>query len=227
MFEVIAASDIVRSSLITLWGGVALFVPRFIAALIVFIIGWLIAVLLGKLAYHIIRVIHLDNALSSVGFRKAWEKSGFRLDTPMLFYELVKWFFIVVFLMAATNILGLAEVTDFLRTVVFYIPNVIVAAIILLIGILLAKFLEGIVKGSVKAAGLVSANFLGSLTKWAVFVFSLLIALAQLKVADDIIRIIVIGLVGAVSVAVGLSFGLGGAKHADGMLGSLKKKIGE
>jgi len=227
MFEVVAASDIVRNSLLTLWGGVALFLPRFIAAVVVFLVGWLIAELLGKLAYHVVRVLHLDNALAKVGFRQAWEKSGFRLNTPVLFYELVKWFFVVVFLMAATNILGLGQVSEFLKTVVFYLPNVIVAMVILLIGILVAKFLEGLVRASVKAAGLMSANFLGALTKWAVFVFSLLIALAQLKVADDIIKIVITGLIAAGALAMGLAFGLGGVKHAEQMIGDLRKRIEE
>ena len=227
MFEVVAASDIVRTSLLTLWGGVALFLPRLVAAVVVFLVGWLIAVLFAKLAFHVVRVLHLDNALSRVGFRKAWERSGFKLDTPMLFYELVKWFFVVVFLMAATNILGLSQVSEFLRTVVFYLPNVIVAAVILLIGILVAKFLESVVRASVKAAGLMSANFLGALTKWAVFVFSMLIALAQLKVADDIIKIVITGLIAAGALAMGLAFGLGGVRHAEQMIGELKKRIEE
>ena len=227
MFEVVAASDIVRNSLMTLWGGVALFLPQFIAAIVVFLVGWLIAELLGKLAYHIVKILHVDNALSKVGFRQAWERSGFRLNTPMLFYELVKWFFVVVFLMAATNIMGLIQVSEFLRTVVFYLPNVIVAAVILLIGILVAKFSEGLVKASVKAAGLMSANFLGALAKWAVFVFSLLIALAQLKVADDIIKIVITGLIAAGALAMGLAFGLGGVKHAEQMIGDLRRRIEE
>ena len=227
MLEVVPASSIVQGSLLTLWSGVAAFIPRLVAAIVFFLIGWVIAGLVGKLAYHIVRVLHIDSALTKVGFRRAWERSGFRLDTPKLFYELVKWFFIIVFLMAATNILGLTQVTDFLQRVVFYIPNVIIAAVILLIGILVAKFCEGIVQGSVKAAGLASANFLGALTKWAVFVFSLLIALSQLKVADDIIKIVVTGLIAAVSLAIGLSFGLGGVRHAEEAVGHLKKRIGE
>src|SRR5256885_1399579 len=132
LVDTVQASDIVRTSLTTLWAGVAGFVPRFIAAIVVFLVGWLIAVLLGKLAYHIVKILHLDNGLTKVGFRRAWERSGFHLDTPKLFYELVKWFFVIVFLMAATNILGLTQVSDFLRTVVLYLPNVIIAAIILL-----------------------------------------------------------------------------------------------
>jgi hypothetical protein len=227
MLEVVAASDIIRSSLLTLWTGVAGFVPRIVAALVVFLVGWLIAILLGKAAYQIVRVLHIDNALSRVGFRRAWERSGFRLDSPMFFYELVKWFFIIVFLMAMTNILGLDQVTEFLRTVVYYLPNVIVAAVVLLIGILVAKFLEDVVRASVKAAGLVSANFLGALTKWAIFIFTLLIALNQLKVAEDIIRIVIIGVVAAGSIALGLAFGMGGVKHAESMIGDLRKRIEE
>ncbi|HWA64362.1 MAG TPA: hypothetical protein VG866_00685 [Candidatus Paceibacterota bacterium] len=225
--QVVQTSDIVRGSLLTLWTGVAGFVPQLIAALVVFLLGWLIAIVLAKIAYHIVRVLHLDSGLTKVGFRRAWERSGFRLDTPKLFYELVKWFFIIVFLMAATNILGLDQVSDFLQRVVFYIPNVIIAAIILLISILVAKFLEGLVRASVKAAGLVSANFLGALTKWAVSVFGLLIALSQLRVADDIIKIVITGLIGATSLALGLAFGLGGAKHAEEAVGHMKKRIGE
>ena len=227
MFQVLVTSDTLRTPLLSVWSGVALFIPKIIAAVIVFIVGWLIAMVLGRLAYHIVRVLHIDSALSKVGFRQAWEKSGFKLDSAKFFYELVKWFFVIVFLMAATNILGLGEVTQFLRTVVFYLPNVIVAAIILLIGILVAKFLENLVRASVKAAGLVSANFLGALTKWAVFVFSLLVALSQLGVASDIIKIVIQGLVAAAAIGLGLSFGLGGVKHAEDLIGNLRKRMGE
>ena len=129
--------------------------------------------------------------------------------------------------MAATNILGLDQVTEFLRTVVFYLPNVIVAAVVLLIGILVAKFLENFVRASVKAAGLVSANFLAEAAKWSVFIFSLLIALSQLRVAEDIIRIVIIGVVSAGALAAGLAFGLGGVKHADELIGGLRERIEE
>jgi len=184
-----------------------------------------VAVIFGKAAYYLVRALHIDNALTRVGFRRAWERSGFSLNSANFFQELVKWFFIIVFLMAATNILGLQQVSEFLSAVVYYLPNVIVAAIILLIGILVAKFLENFVRASVKAAGLISANFLAEATKWTVFVFSMLVALAQLRVAEDIIRIIIVGFVAAAALATGLAFGLGGVKHADELIATLKKKI--
>lgn len=227
MFEVVAASDIVRMSLLTLWGNVAGFLPRLVAAIVVFLVGWLVAVLIGKLVWHIVMLVKLDKAFEAIGFKKAWEKSGYRLDTPKFFYELVKWFFVIVFLMAATDILGLAQVTEFLSGVVAYLPNVFVAAFVLLIGVLVANFLGGLVRGSVKAAELASANVLGSVVKWTVLVFTILVALSQLSVADEIIRIVIIGFVAAGAIALGLSFGLGGKSHAEEFIGSMKKHIRE
>jgi len=224
-YGTVAASDVVRTSLLSLWATVANFLPRLIAAIIVFLIGWLVAILIAKLAYHIVRVIQIDRALEGVGFKKVWERSGFKLNTPLFFAELVKWFFIIVFLLSAANILGLTEVSQFLNTVVLYIPNVIVAAIILLIGLMLAKFLEGLVMASVKAANLISANLLGAVAKWAVVVFSLLVALNQLGIAQDIIKIVITGIVAAASIALGLSLGLGGQKHADEFISKMKKRI--
>lgn len=225
MFETVATTEIVRSSLLTLWASVAGFVPKLIAAVVVFLIGWLIAVLLGRVAYHAIKVLQINRALQGLGFKDALERGGLRLDAPKFFDELVKWFFIIVFLMAATNIVGLSQVTEFLGVVVFYLPNVIVAALVLLIGVLLARFLEHSVRASVRAARLASANFLAILAKWSVLIFSFLIALDQLKVAPELIRIFVMGIVAMIAVAGGLAFGLGGRDLAGDWLSDLKKKI--
>lgn len=225
MFQTVATTEIVRASLITLWANVAAFVPKLIAAVVVFLIGWLIAVLLGRVAYHLIKALQINRALEGLGFRVALERGGLKLDAPKFFDELVKWFFIVVFLMAATNIVGLAQVTEFLRVVVFYLPNVIVAALVLLIGVLLARFLEHSVRASVKAARLASANFLAMLARWSVLIFSFLIALDQLRVAPEIIRIFVMGVVAMVAIAGGLAFGMGGRDLAGDWLSDLKRKV--
>lgn len=225
MNEYTLTSDVVRDALTTLWSSVAGFVPRFIAAIVVFLVGWLIAVVVGKVVWHIVKFIQLDRGLESVGFKTIWEKSGHKLDSPYFFYELVKWFFIVVFLMAATNILGLDGVTAFLSKVVDYLPHVFVAAIVLIAGVLVARFLERLVRGSVKAAELHAANFLGSLTRWIILVFAVLTALEQLQVADYIIRTAETGVIVAAALAFGLAFGLGGKDHADQWLTGWKKHI--
>ena len=223
--DTVWASDVVRNSLTTLWGAVAAFLPKLIAAIVVFLIGWLVAVIISRLAFYIIKVLRLDEALERVGFRTVWERSGFELDSAHFFGELVKWFFIVVFLMSATDILGLSQVSDFLNEVVIYIPNVIVAALVLLIGILVARFLEGLVVASLRAAKLASANFLGHLTRWAIVIFSLLVALSQLGVAEEIFQVVIVGVGGAAALGLGLAFGLGGQKHADDFMSGLKKRI--
>ena len=225
MFETIATTDIVRESLLTLWGSVAAFIPKLVAAVVVLLIGWLIAVLLGRVAYHLVKILQINRALEGLGFKVAIERGGLRLDAPQFFDELVKWFFIIVFLMAATNIVGLAQVTEFLKVVVFYLPNVIVAALILLIGVLVARFLEHAVRASVKAAKLASANFLAILARWSVLIFSFLIALDQLKVAPEIIRIFVMGVVAVIAIAGGLAFGLGGRDLAGDWLKNLKRRV--
>ncbi len=227
MYTTVAVSDIIRASLLSLWGNVAGFLPQLVAALVVFVVGWLVAVLIGKLAWHIIRTIQLDKGLESVGFKRVWERSGYKLDSAFFFYELVKWFFIIVFLMVATDILGLNQVTNFLGGVVSYLPNVFVAAFVILIGVMIARFLEGVVVGSVRAADLASANLLGSVTKWSILIFSWLVALDQLHVAGEIIRIVVMGVVAAAALALGLAFGLGGRDHADDWIGKMRKHIVE
>ena len=225
MLQAVATTDIIRESLLRLWGNVASFVPSLVAAVIVFLIGWLIAAILGKAAFHIVKALQINRALEGLGFKAALERGGMRLDAPKFFDELVKWFFIIVFLMAATDIVGLAQVTEFLRTVVLYLPNVIVAAFVVLIGVLLARLIEHSVRVSVKAAKLASANFLALLARWSVLIFSFLIALDQLKVAPEIIRIFVTGVVAMVAIAGGLAFGLGGRDLAEGWLGQERKRV--
>lgn len=225
MSESVITSDIIKNSLLVLWSGVAGFLPKLIAAIVVFLIGWLIAVILGKAAYHIVKILQINKALEGLGFKTALEKGGLKLDAPKFFDGLIKWFFIIVFLMAATNIVGLVQVTEFLRTVVFYIPNVIVASLVILIGVLVAGFLEHTVRVSVKAAELVSANFLALVTKWSVLVFAFLVALDQLKVAQEIIRIFIVGIIAMVAIAGGLAFGLGSQGYASELINHLRKKI--
>lgn len=222
MFE-----EIIRQSLETTYLAVAGFLPQLIAAIIVFLVGWLIAVLFGRVAYHIIRVLGINKALAGLGLGGIFEKAGIRLDAPKFFYEVIKWFFIIVALLAASNILGLVEISQFLTEVLFYIPNVIVAAIILLVGALVARFLSSLIGASVKAANLASASLLATITRWSVIIFAVLAALVQLKVAADIIRIVIVGLVAGGALAFGLAFGLGGKKIAEDTLADLKKKVKE
>ena len=218
-------TEVVTASLQALWIGFVSFLPVFLGAIIVFIIGWIIAVLLGKLTAQIVRSLRIDQILEKMGFRKSLEKANLKLDSGNFFGELVRWFFIIVFLMASTDILGLSEVTIFLKTVLLYIPQLLVAVIILLIAVLVSNFLQKLVKASVEAAGLKSANFLGIVTKWSILVFAFLAALLQLGIVPSLIQTLFTGFIAALTLGIGLSFGLGGKDIAAEFLNDMKKSV--
>lgn len=217
-------SDVIIASLQVTWNAVTAFVPLFVGAVIVFIIGWIIAVSLGKLVAHIIRAAKVDSILQKLEVHKALDRAGVRLDSGAFIGGLVKWFLIIVTLLAAVNILGLAQVSAFLRDVLLYIPNVIVAALILLIALLVADATERIVKASVEAAGF-RGGAVGVVVRWSIWIFAIVAVLLQLGIAADLIRIVIMGFVAALAVAFGLAFGLGGQSHASSFLDKVKRDL--
>ncbi len=220
-------AEVVTASLQTLWVGFIDFLPNLLGAIIVFIIGWLIAVLLGRLAGQLIKALRIDSVLDKMGFRKSLERANMKLDSGKFVGELVRWFFIIVFLMAATDILSLPQVTEFLRRVLLYIPQLIVAVLILLAAVLIANFLQRLVRASVEAAGLGSANFLAGVTKWAILIFAVLAALLQLGIVPALIQTLFTGFVAALVIGIGLSFGLGGKELAAQILEKLRRDVAE
>ena len=219
--------EILLNSLDTIWASFIGFLPTLLAALIVFIIGWLISIFLGKIANKTIKAIKLDSLLEKLGFAKVLSKASMRLDSGKFFEELVKWFFIIVFLMTAVDILGLTQVTLFLKTILYYLPNVVVAAIVLFAAAVVAKFMQKLVRSSAETAGLSSARAVGAIVKWAILVFGFVIALTQLGIAPSIIQTVVIGLIAMLALAGGLAFGLGGKDLAARILEKLRQDISE
>ncbi len=219
--------EILLDSLETIWTSFIGFLPTLLAALIVFIIGWLIAIFLGKLVNRLIKAIKLDLLLEKLGFQKALAKAKIKLDSGKFFEELVKWFFIIVFLLAAVDILGLEEIALFLKTILYYLPNVIIAAIVLLAAAIISRFMYRLVKASADTAGLSSSGAIAGIVKWAIVIFGFVIALTQLGIAPALIQTVVIGIIAMIALAGGLAFGLGGKDHAARILEKLKQDLGE
>jgi len=211
-----------------IWAGAADFLPNLIAAIIIFIIGWIIASLVGKLVAHLVKTVKLDSALEQAGFGHVVKRAGVNLNSGAFIGGLVKWFIIVAFLVASFEVLGLTQVNTFLQQVVLlYLPQVIVAVLILLVSVVIADVLSKIVIGSAKAAGVRSANFLGAITKWSIWIFAILAALVQLGIAVGFIQTLFTGVVVALSLAFGLSFGLGGQDAAARYIEKLKAEIAD
>ena len=218
-------ADVLTQSLQSLTYGVIQFVPNLLIALLIFIIGWVVGTGLGRLVEQVMDSIHLDKALANAGVSKAVARSGYTLNSGKLLGWLVKWFFIIVFLVASLNILGLTDVTAFLTgAVLTYIPQVIVAVLILLVSAVLADFADKVVSGSARAANIRSAGLLGTLARWAIWVFAILAALDRLGISP-LVQTLFTGVVVALSLAFGLAFGLGGTKAAEKYIGKIENEI--
>ncbi len=197
-----------------LWG-VAAFIPSLLAAIIIFIIGWFVGVLLGRIVTEAVRALQLDQGLKWLGFNDVVHRAGYQLNSGAFIGALVKWFVIIVFLMASLQIIGLSIVTFFLQQIIVsFLPQVIVAVFILLVAAVIAEVAQGVVAGSARAAGIRSAGFAGTAAKWAIWSFGIIAALSQLNIATAYFQTLFTGLVVALSLAFGLSFGLGGQEAA-------------
>ena len=220
------SADAVQSAFYDLWYTTALYMPRILAAIIVFIVGWIIATILYRVVVEVMKALKIDEGLKRAGVHEIAKEAGFNFNAGEFIGNLVLWFIALVFLVASLEILGLTTVTTFLeRVVLLYLPQVIVASLIIILGALVADAVRGIVIGSAKAAGLHSAKFAGSIAKWAIWIFVILAALDQLGVASSFIQTVFAGLVVALSLAFGLAFGLGGRDAAARVIERVRSDI--
>lgn len=223
-----AWSDALIVSFQNMWNGVIEFLPMIVLALLIVILGWIIGALIGRVIHQLMRSLKIDEALKRAGLEDWLQRGGISLNSGHFVGSLVKWFFIVIFLVAAFDVLRLVQVNEFLRDVVLrYLPQVIVAILILLAAVIIADVMQRVVSASAKASNLRSANFLGSVTKWAIWIFAVLVALDQLGIAANFIQTIFMGIVIALSLSLGLAFGLGGQDSAAKFLERMRQDMAD
>jgi small-conductance mechanosensitive channel len=210
-----------------MWVDVAAIVPSLLVALVLLILGWIVGGGLAKIVAQLVVTLKIDAALRGAGVDKVFEKTGHSMNAGRLLGGLVKWFVIAIFLVAALEVLNLTQVTAFLSQIVFfYLPQVFVAVLILLIAAVLADFVQNMVVGAAKAADIGSPYFVGSVARWSIWVFAILAALDQLSVASGFIQTLFTGIVVSLSLALGLSFGLGGRDAAARYIDRVSSELG-
>ncbi len=217
--------SVIQGSVLEVWKGILSYLPQVVGAIVVFLLGLLVANVLRTVVVKIVNLLKLDELARKFELAQAFERHGLKLNVANLLGWIVKWFFIVAALIAATDILKWTEVTDTLQKLLLFIPNVIIAVIILLGGIMLANFVQRVVKSSVEAAKLESAGVLSGLARWAILIFAFLAALNQLNIASSLINTLFTGIVAMLALAGGLAFGLGGKEHASRVLDRLRRDI--
>lgn len=224
-------NNVLTRSFQDLWTGVIKFLPNLLVAIIIFVLGWVVGIILGQWVSRVIKSIQVDKALKSIGTEAVLEKAGFRLDSGAFVGGLVKWFVIVAFLVASFNVLGLSQVNEFLTgRVLDFLPRLIIASLILILAATIADVLARIVTGAVKATGVTSVGIFGTFTKWAVWIVAIFAAIDQLKILDPagingLAGAIIQYAVMALALAFGLSFGLGGRDAAARYIEKLREDV--
>ena len=213
----------ITQSLQGLWAGVFNFLPSLIGALVIIIVGLIVAAAFGTLVEKIFESIKLNKLLNSIGLAPYFERAGLKLNGAMFLGKLTYWFLLIAFLLAASDALGLYAFSNFLGVVLAYIPNVIIAVLLMLAAVVVANFLRNFIKASVRSAGLHAANFLGTLTWWAIILFGFFAVLSQLNIAREIVNTVITGFIAMLAIAGGLAFGLGGKEYAAHLIGRLRE----
>jgi len=214
-----------KEALNLIWQSLVETSPPIFWAGLVLLCGVLIAQWIGSLAVAFLNQIRLNQLLKRLGLEEALLKIDARLNAPKFFSEIVKWFFIILALMAASEILGLLQFSHFLEKVIGYFPNIFISALIFLVAAFLADLSQKIVVGTLAQERITYSRFLGKAIRWAIWLFAILAILYQLQITPYLILAIFIGMIATISIALGIAFGLGGKDLAAKILKELEEKF--
>lgn len=206
--------------------GLIAFLPKLILALVIFFIGWWLASMIEKAIRQVIMALKVDSLVEGTTFQSSLAKANMKFTISGLVGWLVKWFVVVIFLIASLDLVGLTQVNDVLKEVVLnYLPQVFVAALVLVIATVIADAVRKIIVGGAHSAHVRSANMLGSIVYYAIWIFAIIIALSQLGVAPQFMQILFTGIIAMLAIAGGLAFGLGGKEAAGRTIDTLKNEM--
>ena len=207
------------------WQNLTQISPSIFWAILVLFIGWFVSKWIGQVAAVFLSKIRLNQVLKRMGLEEALTKIDTRLNAPKFFGEIVRWFFVILFSMAASEISGLTQFSQFLEKVIGYYPNIFIAALIFVVAVFLADFSQKIVVGTLEKEKITYSRFLGRAIRWAIWLFAILAILYQLRITPSLILAILIGMVVTISIALGIAFGLGGKDLAAKILKELEEKF--
>jgi hypothetical protein len=190
------------------------FLPALIGAILILIIGWIIAGILAGLIEKGLKAVGFEKAAQSTGIAGFIENAGSGWTASKVVAEIVKWFIRLIAIQAAASILGLDQISQIINAILLWLPNLVVAIVIIVIGALIANFVAGIVRGSAAEMGFSTPNLLANVTRYAIIGFAAVAAFNQLGIAPTVVNTLFIGLVATLVLAFGLAFGLGGQQTA-------------
>lgn len=213
------------NALFDLWESFLNFIPELFGAVVVFTIGWLISAGVGKLVADILKRLRFNQIFERGHWKSALDKAEIKVDPAGFIGSIVKWVLVIVFLLAAVEILGLTQFAIFLQSVLAYLPNVIVAALIFAVAVIIADIVEKLLRAAVESAQFPHGGIVGAVVKWSIWTFAIIAMLTQLGVATDLLQTLFTGLVALFVIAGGIAFGLGGKDTAAMILQDINRKL--
>ena len=185
-------------------------IPRILGFIIIVAIGWFVSSLLARAVIGLLRAIRFDELMQRSGLAEFTNKMGTGLDSAGIIAGLVKWLTRIVVLLVAFDVLGLPAVSDVMRQLLLWLPNLVVAIFVLFIGGIAARALGNIIRGATAEAGFANPETLANVVRTTVWAFAIVVAINQLGIATNLITTLFTGFVSALAIALGLAFGLGG-----------------
>lgn len=201
------------------------FLVNVLLVIIILIIGWVISKTLKTLIVQLLKAVKLDELSSRLELDKLLKKGGIPHSLSELISVIFYWLALLVTFVVAVNAIGLTIAADLLNRITLYIPNIIAAIFILILGMFVATVLKNIVQTAASNAGLSQAAFLGKLVESVVIIFAILITLEQLNIGAKIIELSISILLGAIGLAFAISFGLGCKDIAAKYMADLIEKV--
>jgi len=198
-----------KEAMAALWTKVAVFIPNLFVALILVLLGFVVAKLLDTLLSKLLGKVGLDRLMAGTGLTKLIARAGIQVPVSALIGKIVYWFVLLVFLVSAAESLGLQRVSATLDVLALYLPKVFGAALVLVIGILLAQLVSGLVRSAADGVGLDYANGLARIAQGLVIILSISVAIGQLEVKTDLLNNVIAIVLISVGLAVALALGLG------------------
>mgnify|MGYP005850935583 FL=1 len=216
--------DVFLASLTTFWTQLAAFVPQLLAALLLLFLGWLFANLVRTGVTKLLDVLKFDSLAEKTGIEAFLEQGNVDVTLSRLLARLVYWIIIFIVVVTVANSLGLHMVAELFNKVVFYIPNIIVAILVLVFGVLIARFINRLVFAYLNNIGVQGALTISTIAEYAVIIFVVFVALEQLEIGTNLLTAAFQIGFGAIGLAFALAFGLGGREWAAGVIKKLTDK---
>ena len=202
-------------------------VPKVLGFVIILVVGWFVASLIAKAVGVILRTVRFNDLAQRAGLTGFVKKMGVETDASSFIANIAKWFIRLIVLVVAFDALGLPAVSDVLRQLLLWLPNLVVAMVVLVVAGLAADALSKLVRGATAQGGFSNPDTLATVAKVAVWAFAIIIAVNQIGVAATLVNTLLMATVGALALAFDLAFGLGGREAAAALLSEWKTAADE